>query len=703
MTGYFRSWISAALVFFTTPLLSYSQSGLPDTPQRPIVDVYHGVKVADPYRWLEDRKDAAVRQWVDKQNRFTRAYLDNLPQRRAILDRLRRLGKSDTVPYDKLTFQDGKLFAQSGELLVTLKSADTPESERTLVDAERVVRKQTAVIDFYNVSPNAKTVAVSISYDGKEIGSVYLFDVASGRRLKDIVPNVKSPLGGSLAWKGDNRGFYYTRNPERGKTNPAHQLIYYHALGQNPADDDYVFGKDLSPIADNTLDVSGDDKFLLVSSSTGWAAEQNNYYLIELAGGKVRQLGKAADKISNVRFGGADDELLFICNLDTPRGCVRRVGVRDLDLKNAKTLVPQLEGVVQNVFPVDKRLLVVERFNGSTRLRLFDRNGKELQGVPVPSGFHVSEVVSLESDEILFLTESYFTPPSWYHCKLGTDKARKTKLFTTYPNIDYKDSEVVRELVVSKDGTKVPLTILRQKKIKLDGTNPVLLYGYGGYNLIQNPEFEASRRLWLEQGGVYAVAHLRGDGDFGEVWHRGGILTKRQNAFDDFAACARHLITRKYTTSDKLAIEGASNGGTLMGAALTQNPQLFRAVVSQVGVYDMLRHELRSRGFDVPEFGSVKDPEQFKAMYAYSPYHRVVDGTNYPAILLATGANDGRVDPTDSWKFAARLQASGSKRPILLWTAADAGHQLNASEATSSKADIYAFLFEQLGMKFKQR
>ena len=253
------------------------------------------------------------------------------------------------------------------------------------------------------------------------------------------------------------------------------------------------------------------------------------------------------------------------------------------------------------------------------------------------AGFHVSEVVPLENDEILFLTESYFTPPSWYHCKLGADKARKTKLVSTYPNIDYKDSEVVREWAVSKDGTKVPLTILRHKKIKLDGSHPVLLYGYGGYNLIQNPEFEASRRLWLEQGGVYAIAHLRGDGDFGEEWHRAGVLTKRQNAFDDFAACARHLTARKYTTSDKLAIEGASNGGTLMGAALTQNPQLFRAVVSQVGVYDMLRHELKTHGFDVPEFGTVKDPDQFKAMYAYSPYHKVVDGTSYPAILLATG------------------------------------------------------------------
>ena len=356
MTGHFRSWAFVpTLAFYATLSLCHAQSGLPDTPKKPVVDVYHGVKVADPYRWLEDPKDPAVRQWVEKQNRFTHAYFNNLPRRKAILDRLRHLSKSHSNPYEKVTYQDGKLFAQSGDLLVTLKSADDPDSEKTLVDPVKIVRKETAVIDFYNVSPNGKTVAVSISYEGKEIGSVYLFDIGSGKRLKDVIPNVKSPLGGSLAWKGDSRGFYYTRNPVRGQMNqPNQQLVYYHELGQEPAEDAYVFGKDGSPIADNSLDVSGDDKFLLVSSSIGWAAEQNTYYLIELAGGKVRQLGKAADKISNVRFGSDDDELLLISNHEARRGCVRRLGVRDLDLKNAKTLVPQFEGVVQSVFPVDK-------------------------------------------------------------------------------------------------------------------------------------------------------------------------------------------------------------------------------------------------------------------------------------------------------------------------------------------------------------
>jgi prolyl oligopeptidase len=394
--------------------------------------------------------------------------------------------------------------------------------------------------------------------------------------------------------------------------------------------------------------------------------------------------------------------LLLVSHRGAPRGQVLRLGLKDLDVKNAKVLVPQLEGVLTSVFPLEKRVLVVERILGGARLRLFDAAGKELRGVPVPEGSLVAEVVPLDNDELLLLTESYFTPPAWDHYKLGDEKIRKTKLFSSYPNVDYGDSEVVREVAVSKDGTKVPLTILRRKNLKLDETNPVLLHGYGGYNLIHDAQFEASRRLWLEQGGVYAMAHLRGDGDFGEAWHRAGILTKRQNAFDDFAACAKHLIERKYTTSSRLAIEGASNGGTLMGATLTQQPQLFRAVVSQVGVYDILRQEQKTRGFDIPEFGTVKNADHFKAMYAYSPFHRVIEGTSYPAILLMTGENDGRVDAADSWKFAARLQAAGSKQPVLLWTSADAGHQLNASDVLSNKADIYAFLFEQLGMKFKK-
>jgi prolyl oligopeptidase len=279
---------------------------------------------------------------------------------------------------------------------------------------------------------------------------------------------------------------------------------------------------------------------------------------------------------------------------------------------------------------------------------------------------------------------------------------RPTALVRT-SSADFSDSEVLREFATSKDGTKVPMSIILKKGTKLDGNNPTLLTGYGGYGISLSPRFAAGRRVWLDAGGVYVVANLRGGAEYGEEWHRVGNLTKKQNVFDDFAACARHLIDRKYTSPARLAIEGGSNGGLLMGAALTQHPELFRAVVSHVGIYDMLRVELHPNGaFNVTEFGTVNNPEQFKALYAYSPYHRVKDGTAYPAVFLLTGANDGRVDPANSRKMAARLQtATSSDRPVLLQVSSESGHGIgdSLSDEIERAADVYAFLFTQLGIR----
>jgi prolyl oligopeptidase len=299
--------------------------------------------------------------------------------------------------------------------------------------------------------------------------------------------------------------------------------------------------------------------------------------------------------------------------------------------------------------------------------------------------------------------ETYLQPRTWYSFTKDAEKPKTTKLASTSP-ADFSDCEVIREFATSKDGTKVPMSILRKKGTKLDGTNPTLLYGYGGYGVSLNPRFSAAKRVWLEQGGVYVVANIRGGAEYGEEWHKNGNLTKKQNVFDDFAACAKQLIDQKYTTTAKLAIEGGSNGGLLMGAMITQHPELFRAVVSHVGIYDMLRAEFHPNGaFNVTEFGTVKNEEQFKALYAYSPYQNVKDGTAYPAVFLLTGLNDGRVDPANSLKMAARLQAAtSSKRPILLQVGGS-GHGIGDSLSTAidKQADVYAFLFEQLGMEYK--
>jgi prolyl oligopeptidase len=311
----------------------------------------------------------------------------------------------------------------------------------------------------------------------------------------------------------------------------------------------------------------------------------------------------------------------------------------------------------------------------------------------------------LDDNSLLFRDVSYTKPAAWFRCVAGKAEPAKTALVNTSP-VAFADIEVTREFATAKDGTKVPLNVVRKKGTKLDGNSPTILYGYGGYSISMSPNFDFTRRLWFDRGGVYVVANIRGGGEFGEEWHKAGNLTKKQNVFDDFAAAAEYLIKQKYTRSEKLAILGGSNGGLLMGAMITQHPELVHAVVSFVGIYDMLRVELAPNGaFNVTEFGTVKDPEQFKALYAYSPYHHVIAGTKYPAILMMTGANDGRVAPYHSRKMIARLEeANESSKPILLRTSSSAGHGIGTalSERIKQLADQYSFLFAQLDMPAKK-
>ena len=335
--------------------------------------------------------------------------------------------------------------------------------------------------------------------------------------------------------------------------------------------------------------------------------------------------------------------------------------------------------------------------------KLLDKVGakseRTIDTLPVSS---VGEMVASAGGKLLFENESYTDPPAWYLYDPATGLVRRTALVETSP-ASFSDVEAIRQTAPSKDGTHVPMTILRRKGTKLDGSNPTLLTGYGGFGISLSPNFSARRRLWLDHGGVWVVANLRGGGEFGETWHEQGKVAKKQNVFDDFIACAETLIKLKYTSPEKLAIEGGSNGGLLMGAALVQRPDLFRTVVSHVGIYDMLRVETFPNGaFNVTEFGTIKERDQFNALYAYSPYHHVKDGTDYPAVLFMTGDNDGRVDPMNSRKMTARLQAATrSARPILLRTSSGSGHGFGTAldERVAQDADVFSFLLDQLGMK----
>jgi prolyl oligopeptidase len=371
------------------------------------------------------------------------------------------------------------------------------------------------------------------------------------------------------------------------------------------------------------------------------------------------------------------------------------------DLKNAAEIVSAGEAVIERIVPSNDALYVGDLLGGPSQIRRFDLNGKNETVIPISQISAVQEMCGLEDGSLLFHDVSYTEPAAWFHCLNGKTEPTRTALHGTSP-VSFADIEVTREFATSKDGTKIPLNILCRKGMKRDGQNPTLLYAYGGYGISMSPNFDFTRRLWFDRGGVYVVANIRGGGEFGEDWHKAGNLTNKQNVFDDFAAAAEYLIKEKYTGPEKLAIQGGSNGGLLMGAMMTQHPDLFRAVVSSVGIYDMLRVELAPNGaFNVTEFGTVKNPDQFKALYAYSPYHHVVDGTKYPSILMMTGANDGRVAPYHSRKMIARLdEANKSQNPILLRTSTSAGHGIGTAlgERIKQLADIYAFLFAQLRM-----
>jgi prolyl oligopeptidase len=694
-----------SLPFVLLASLTLGQSFAPSRPEKAarklVTESYHGVEVRDEYRWLEDAASPATRQWVKDQNRFTRAVLDDIPARETIRKQLQALAKAQSPRYERLQFISGRVFAIRDDNLIVIPSADEVDDARELVDPDEVLPDKDATIDLFEPSLDGKRVAVAMSIEGREEGTLRVYDTETGKETGDLIPRVTSSSGGSVAWKGDGSGFYYTRHLDPAATKGCRQLLYFHKLGAKTETDECVFGKELPRLVTLSVDNSQDGRHIVVAVQHG-TDDDMALHLLGAAGG-WKQIADYKDRITGTRF-GPNDTLWLLSHKDAPRGKVLRLSLKTPELARAETVVPQSEGVIRDFAVTPTRLCVLDRLNGSARCRNFDWSGKESKPLPLKSMSSVSQILALDGDTVLVQNESYLEPPVWLQWNLATGSISKTTL-SSGEDTDFSDCEVVREFAVSKDGTKVPLTILRRKNDKLDGERPALLSGYGGYGESELPRYEASRRIWLDQGGIYAFAHVRGDGDFGDDWHNSGKLLKKQNVFDDFAACARYLIERKYTRAEKVAIEGGSNGGLLMGAALTQHPELFRAVVSHVGLYDMLRFQRHPNGmYSVTEFGDLDVAEQFRAMYAYSPYHRVKDGTAYPAILFTVGANDNRVPPSETWKMAARLQAAtASDRPVLLSTTFKGGHDTPASEQLMLTTDMFAFLFQELGVKYRAK
>jgi prolyl oligopeptidase len=700
-----RAIVSAAVLLCAAPLHGQTP---PQTPQRPVTDGYFGRKVVDPYRWLENWDDPEVRAWTDAQNGRTRAMLDSWPSGEAVRRRVQAVGTSASARWTALTPRPAALFAlkyqppRNQPQLVVLPPTADPAAERVIVDPNRIDPSGATTIDFYEPSRDGRLVAVSLSAGGTEDGTVHLFNVADGRELPDRLPRVNGgTAGGSVAWDLDGEGLFYTRYP-RGNERPAedrdfYQQVYFHKLGAPTETDTYALGRDFPRIAETELASTLDGKYLLAEVKNGDGGEVSHY--VRGPDRQWRRLTQWEDHVRSIVF-GADDELYALSHKNAPHGAIVKLGPEASSIAGGRTIYRANEGDIVEIVATAGRLLVNQVVGGPHELHVMDLNGGGDRKVPGPPVSSISQLVALPEGDVLFLTESYLEPPAWR--RLRNDGTVVTTPMAVTSTVDFSDIAVERAEAVSKDGTKVPLSILHRKNIRLDGSNPTVLYGYGGFGISLSPYFSRMLIVWLEQGGVYAVANLRGGGELGEPWHEAGKLTNKQNVFDDFAACASLLVQRRYTNPAKLAFWGGSNGGLLMGAVLTEHPALARAVVSQVGIYDMLRFELFPNGvFNATEFGSVKEPAQFEALFGYSPYQHVVNGTKYPAVLLLSGTNDPRVNPGDSRRFAARLQAATSSGlPVLLRTSGG-GHIGNSlSEGLAETADIYSFLFWQLGVDY---
>jgi len=707
------------LLFLITTTCSLCLTGLPaaepdpQTPKKPTTDEYQGVKVEDDYQWLEKDDDPEVKAWSNAQNKRTRAYIDKLPDRAAVEKQLTEWYAKTSPSYSELVARPGVLFAmkfqppKQQQMLVTLASADNLKSEKMVLDPNALDVKGTTAIDWFAPSRDGKYVAISISQGGSEDGTLHIYETATGKAMPDSIAHVQYPTaGGSAAWNVDGTGIYYTRFPRKGERPDAdlnfYQQIYFHKLGTADTEDTYSLGKDFPRIAEVKLEASRDGKFILATVANGDGGDFAHYLLGP--DGSWKQITQFNDQIKAARL-GRDNALFLLSRADAPRGKILRLPLDNPELANATVIVPPSDPVIQFMEPTASALYVGDLLGGPSQIRRFGLDGKNETLIPIPKISAVSEMESLDDNSLLFRDVSYTEPAAWFKVASGKIEPVKTALVNTSP-VSFADIEVTREFASSKGDTEVPLNIVRRKGTKPDGNNPTLLYGYGGYGISMTPNFDFTRRLWFDRGGVYVVANIRGGGEFGEDWHKAGNLTKKQNVFDDFAAATEYLIKQKWTRPEKLALQGGSNGGLLMGAMITQHPDLMRAVVSAVGIYDMLRVELAPNGaFNVTEFGTVKNPEQFKALYAYSPYHNVVDDTKYPSILMMTGANDGRVAPYHSRKMVARLdEANKSSNPILLRTSSSAGHGIGTalSERIKQLSDQYSFLFAQLDMHAKK-
>jgi prolyl oligopeptidase len=676
----------------------------PKTKKVDHVDTYRDIKVPDPYRWLEDENSADTAKWVEEQNQVTSAYLSKIPFRAKIQERLEKLYNypkySPPTRRGEYYFFTKNNGLQNQSVYYVQKGLDgTPEE---LIDPNKLSEDGTSRLGRFSLSKDGKYAVYGISKGGSDWEELFVMEVASKKTLND---NLKWIKVSRIAWRG--AGFFYSRYdaPEKGKElsskNENHR-VFFHKIGTEQSADELVYEDKANPQRFHNVETTEDERFaILTISERGKGKNGNAVYYRDLLQ-EDKSFKPIVAEIGNNSFdvlGNVGDKLLIETDKDAPNSKVILCDAKHPEEKNWKTILPEKPEPLRSVSTAGGKIFAGYLKDVASHVYVYNLDGKLENEVKLPGLGAAGGFGGQSDDKFVFYTFNSFTyPQTIFRYDIAT---RKSTLFRTPEIPDFKpaDYETKQVFYNSKDGTRVPMFLVYRKGLKLDGNNPTLLYGYGGFNIITSPTFTSIRLALLEQGFVYASANMRGGGEYGEKWHEAGTKLKKQNVFDDFIAAAEWLIAHKYTSPQKLAVNGGSNGGLLVGAVINQRPELFRAAVPQVGVMDMLRFHKFTIGWNwIADYGSSDDPEEFKALRAYSPLHNLREGVKYPATLITTADHDDRVVPAHSFKYAATLQEKASREnPVLIRIDTRSGHGAsNTTKAIEQLADIYSFLMYNL-------
>ncbi len=670
------------------------------------VDTFHGTAVPDPYRWMEETESTETRAWIEAQNKLTNSYLSTIPQREAIKNRLTEIWNYERLSAPSKITDNFYIYSKNDGLQnqsVLYRTSSINDPGTVFFDPNKLSTDGTAALGGSSFTDDGKIWAYGVAIAGSDRSEWKFMDVATGKLLPDtLAPN----RNGGVSWLNDNSGFFYSSYApvERGqelKANTYFQKLYFHKMGTPQSEDYVVYERPDNKEYFVSGRVSEDGNWLLISVGKG-TERMNMVYFKNLTMQKAPIMPIIENLQNSWSFIGNDGSVFYFrTDKDASRGKVVKIDVL-AQAKGWQDVIPESGDTLNGVQFINDQFVLNYMNDASTKIKIFETDGRwvrdvELPGIGSAGGFGGKR----KDTETFYSYSSYNSPPTIYRYDMKSGKStlyRQSKV-----KFNPSDFEVKRVFYNSKDGTRVPMFITHKKGIKLDGTNPTILYGYGGFNIASTPGFSISRIGWMEMGGVYAVACLRGGSEYGKDWWKGGSRLNKQNTFDDFAWAGKWLIENKYTSTPKLAIQGGSNGGLLVGAVLNQHPELFGAALPAVGVMDMIRFDKFTIGWAWrSDYGDPTNADDFKVMYAYSPYHNAKPGTKYPATLVTTADHDDRVFPAHSFKYAAAMQAAqAGDAPVLIRIETKAGH--GAGKPTSKQieetADIYGFLMKNLGMK----